>query len=118
VGKNGLEIFCSRPGLGHEIGPESAIRPEDALLHPHGAHLLENACGLGLIGPENNGVDARLANDPQLALKFSVAGQELLLDHDGMSEPYRRTAEFFRRHSAIAVVDAQKSDALEADLGV
>ena len=54
----------------------------------------------------------------KLATKIGIAGQEFLFDHDGMAETPRCIAKFRNSEASVAVVHAQKGDALESELGV
>ena len=47
-----------------------------------------------------------------------VAGQELLLDHDGVTKPARDIAELAHAKAAVTVVDPQHRHALEAEFGI
>ena len=49
---------------------------------------------------------------------IGVAGHELLLDDDGMTETTRSISELQNAEAAVAIVDAEDGDALQAELSV
>ena len=66
------------------------------------------------IGPQHDCIHARIVDDSQLAREIGVARHELLLDDDGMAEAARGVAELDDAEPAVAIVDAQDGDALQA----
>src|SRR5579885_3045571 len=91
---------------------------KDSLLHAEFLHLLQNQRCLGYIGPENDGFDAGVLNHRELLSEVLITRLIFLFDDDGMSEAARSIAEFDDAEASVAVVDSQKSDALETELCV
>ena len=118
VRENGLESLRGRTGLGHQFRPQRAVRAEDALLHAQVAHLLQDVRRLGLVRPQHDPVHARVSDDPQCARKVRVAGHELLLDHDRVTQSDGCVPELRRGHSPISVVQSQQCDTLQTKIGI
>ena len=62
VGEDRLKTLGRIASLGQQRGPQRAISPEDALLHPAALHLLEDFGRLNLVGPQHNRIGTRGAN--------------------------------------------------------
>ena len=118
VRKHRFEAFGGGPRELDEFIADGAMAAEYALLHAEFLHLLQDHGGGADVGPQHDGIDARIFDDLKLAAEVGIAGHELLLDHHGMAESARCVAEFQNSEAAIAVVHAQNRDSLQSEFGV
>ncbi len=91
---------------------------EDTLLHTQFLHLLQDHRSGANVGPEHDSVDSRIFDHLKLVAEIGISRHELLLDHNGMTQPPRSITEFENSEAAVAIVHAQDRNPLQAEFGV
>ena len=113
VREDGFKPLGRRARLSKQLRTECTVGAEHALFHTEGAHLLQNARCLRLVGPQDDRIGPRILNDLQCAGEVCITGHIFLLDHDRMTEPTRGVAKLEDAKAPVPVVDAQQGHALE-----
>src|ERR1035438_8934930 len=113
-----LQALRRIAGVAQQVVAQRPEAAEDALLHAHFAHLLEDVPGGRRVAPDDDSVRAGLVDDAQGAAEIRIAGQVFLLDHHRVPQPARGVFELEHAKAAVAVVDAQQGDLLQPDIAV
>src|SRR5436309_11914653 len=94
------------------------MAPEDTLLHAQFLHLAQDHRGLLDVGPEHDGIHSGILYDLQLMTKIDISFQKLLLDDDRMPQAAGGVAKLHDAKAAIAIVDPQQCNPLQAEFAV